>query len=158
MAKSRTYTDDQFVEAVASSTSYRQALGKLNLNQTGGNYKSMKDRITSLGLDISHMVGKCHNKGKFPGPKRPLSDYFYVGSPIQSHRLRLRLIKEGYKQASCESCGLTEWLGEPIPLELDHISGNHKDNRLENLRILCPNCHYQTPTHRGKNKTNPNRA
>jgi 5-methylcytosine-specific restriction endonuclease McrA len=58
------------------------------------------------------------------------------------------LINEGIKEHKCELCGITEWNGKPAPIELDHINGKHTDNRIENLRILCPNCHAQTPTWR----------
>lgn len=58
----------------------------------------------------------------------------------------------------CSECGLTEWRGQPIPLELDHISGNRRDLRVENLRLLCPNCHALTPTYRGKNATRERRG
>ena len=70
--------------------------------------------------------------------------------------MRKRLIIEGLKNHRCECCGLSEWLEEPIPLELDHIDGDHYNNMLENLKILCPNCHAKTPTYRGKNKKNKN--
>ena len=66
--------------------------------------------------------------------------------------MRKRLISEGIKEHKCECCGLSEWLGEPIPLELDHIDGDHYNNTYKNLKILCPNCHAKTPTYRGKNK------
>ena len=56
------------------------------------------------------------------------------------------------KEHKCESCGISEWLGKPLSLELDYINGDRYDNRLQNLRILCPNCHAQTDTYRGKNK------
>lgn len=61
------------------------------------------------------------------------------------------MIKEGYKEYKCECCGLTEWRGKPIPLELHHKDGNHDNNKLDNLEILCPNCHAQTDNYTGKN-------
>ena len=80
------------------------------------------------------------------------SEYLVENSVVQSFKLKGRLIAEGLKEHKCECCGITEWNGKPAPIELDHINGNHHDNRLENLRILCPNCHAQTDTYRGKNK------
>lgn len=69
----------------------------------------------------------------------------------QSNKLRIRLFDEGIKKYECESCGNKEWLGKPISLEIDHINGISNDHRLENLKILCPNCHAQTETYRGRN-------
>lgn len=62
-----------------------------------------------------------------------------------------RLLSEGYKEHKCECCGLTEWNGQPIPLELHHIDGNHSNHSLENLQFLCPNCHSQTDNFKSKN-------
>lgn len=76
---------------------------------------------------------------------------------MTSHRLRLRLIRKGVKEHRCESCGLSVWLGQPIQLELDHIDGDHKNNELSNLRLLCCNCHAQTHTWRGRKLKKPER-
>ena len=81
----------------------------------------------------------------------PLVSILVKESRYQSNKLRKRLIREGIKQRRCECCGITSWNGKPAPLELEHINGDKQDNRLENLLILCPNCHAQTDTYRGKN-------
>lgn len=68
------------------------------------------------------------------------------------------LYKYGYKTPVCEWCGISDWRGQPAPIQLDHVNGHDRDNRLENLRILCANCHSQTDTFCGKNKNNPLRS
>lgn len=84
----------------------------------------------------------------------PIEDIFAGRHPqYKSSSLRKRLIAEGFKENVCECCGIkAEWNGMPLTLQLDHINGNSFDNSLENLRILCPNCHTQTETHSGKNR------
>lgn len=147
-----TYSEKELREAVKTSTSIRQVLEKLNIVPAGGNYQTTNRRIEKLNIDTKHFTGQAWNKGKVIGPKRDIKEYLSNEFPILSHKLKGRLIAEGLKQHKCECCGISEWNGNPAPIELDHINGNHHDNRLENLRILCPNCHAQTDTYRGKNK------
>jgi hypothetical protein len=147
------YTEDQFVEAVKTSTSIRQVLSKIGVKEAGGNYKVAKQKIKKLNLDTSHFTGMGWLKGKtHKHTTKPIEYYLTKDSYHQSYKLKLRLIAEGIKQHQCECCGITEWNERPSPIELDHINGNNRDNRLENLRLLCPNCHAQTDTYRGKNK------
>ena len=80
-----------------------------------------------------------------------MDDVFNGKNHLVTYQLRSRLISEGYKEYKCEECGISEWNGKRIGLELDHISGVRSDNSLENLRLLCPNCHSQTHTFRGRN-------
>lgn len=153
----RKYVENQLVEAVLVSSSYAGVLKLLGLKPAGANYGGIKRHIAELGLDTSHWKGQGWNKGQTIGPKRPIEDYLIDNTGrsfphMGSNSLRKRLINEGLKNAQCECCGITEWNGKPAPLELDHINGNHDDNRFENLQILCPNCHAQTPTYRGRNK------
>ena len=152
MRQYRNYTDSDFIEAWTTSGSVRQVLGKLGLVEAGGNYACAKKRADALGLTKEHMHGQSWNKGKKVGPKRPVEEYLSNQRPIQSYTLKNRLLAEGLKQHKCEFCGITEWNGQPAPIELDHIDGNRYNNTIENLRILCPNCHAQTDTYRGKNK------
>ena len=84
--------------------------------------------------------------------RKPIDEILINGSTYQSFKLKRRLLKEGLTQHICENCSLTEWQGHPIPLELHHINGINIDNRLENLILLCPNCHALTDSYRGKNK------
>lgn len=130
-----------------------RVLLEIGLRPAGGNYKTIKRRIKELALDTSHFRGQAWNKG-IPSkiPKRPLEEILVLGSTYQTSRLRKRLIEAGLKAARCEVCNGSDWMGRAIPLEVDHLNGNNTDNRLENLRLLCPNCHAQTATYRGKNK------
>jgi 5-methylcytosine-specific restriction endonuclease McrA len=82
--------------------------------------------------------------------ERSLEEILTVNSTYRTAHLRERLFCAGLKKRKCEGCGLTEWMGEAIPLELDHVNGVPDDHRLENLRVLCPNCHALTPTWRGR--------
>ena len=82
--------------------------------------------------------------------KRPIEDYLSNKVPMQSDKLKIRLINEGKLKDECDNCGLGSWLQDSIPLELDHVNGDHNDNRLRNLRLLCPNCHAQTDNYRVK--------
>ena len=149
------YTEEQFIDAVKSSTSMRQVLNKLGLKEAGGNYTIAKTRVKNLGLDTSHFKGQTWNKGKTLGPRKSVEELLVIDRkyPYQSYKLKNRLLQEGIKIHQCEMCGITEWRDSPTPLELDHINGINYDNRLENLRLLCPNCHAQTDTYRGRNKT-----
>ena len=152
MTSRYTYSEEELREAVKTSTSIRQVLEKLNIVPAGGNYQTTNRRIEKLNINTKHFTGQAWNKGKVIGPKRDIKEYLSNEFPILSHKLKKRLITEGLKHHKCECCGISEWNGKPAPIELDHINGNHHDNRLENLRILCPNCHAQTDTYRGKNK------
>lgn len=151
----RSYTDQQLSDAVAESFSIAGVLRKLHLRPAGGNYELVKRRIQELGLSTTHFTGKQWLKGKrnHTTRKRSLQDILVKESTYTTTSdLKRRLLAEGLFERVCSACGLTEWQGQPIPLEIDHINGARRDNRLENLRLLCPNCHALTMTYRGKNK------
>ena len=148
------WNEAQLREAVKKSTSIRQVLGLLNIKQAGGNYFQVKKYFGLYKIDTSHFTGKIWNKGlrgigKF---RLSLEEILVQNSTYQSFKLKRRLFRAGLKFEKCEECGWAKISpGGYPPLELDHINGNHKDNRLENLRILCPNCHSLKPNHRGRN-------
>ena len=149
-------TDDQFIQIVKESYSITEVIRKSGLKVAGGNYETTKNRIKRLNLDISHFTGKLWSKGKklksnYFKNLKPLSEILIKNSTYQSYKLIKRLFSENLKEHKCECCGLTNWQGSRIPLELHHINGDHTDNRLENLQVLCPNCHASTDNYRGRN-------
>ena len=93
------------------------------------------------------------NKGGkgFPDNSYKTAEEYIQGTTIKSHILKQKLIRDGLKENKCEICGNAQWLGQEIPLELHHIDGNHFNNNLDNLQILCPNCHALQPNNSGSN-------
>jgi hypothetical protein len=157
LMRRRSWSNNQLKNAVKTSTSYRQVLAKLNLREAGGNYEQIKKYIKEYNLNIKHFKGRGWNKGlKGIGkPRIPLKKILVKNSSFQSFKLKKRLFKEGLKPQRCEKCGWKKRsIDGRLPLELDHINGDSRDNRLENLRILCPNCHSLQLTHRGRNRKN----
>jgi hypothetical protein len=150
----RKHTNEQFIEAIKNSLSVASALAQLNLKPAGGNYDAFHKRVKELNIDTSHFTGQGHLKNKpcLWHKEIPLKEILKENVYYNSSSLRKRLIKEKIFEPKCSCCSLDVWLDQPISLELDHINGIKTDNRISNLRILCPNCHAQTPTYRSKNR------
>lgn len=151
--RTRKWTDQQLIEAAKKSRSIAQVLGYLNLVPAGGNYAQIKKFLKQLGIDTAHFSGHRWSKGlKLQRqPTIPLQEVLREGTNYQSFKLKRRLFAAKLKPMCCEECGWAKQTPDGyLPLELDHINGNRHDNRLENLRVLCPNCHSLKPTHRGR--------
>lgn len=158
--RKRSWTEQQLRLAAKDARSYRQILQRLGLRMAGGNYAQVKKYISDYGVAVA-LKGRGWNKGLIGMgvPHFPLEKILIRDSSFQSHKLKNRLFKEGLKVRECEECGWAEKSEDGrLPLELDHINGDSRDNRLENLRILCPNCHSLKPTHRGRNRKNKSAA
>ena len=149
--KNRNYSLEEFQQICDESESVREVVQKLGYAPNGGGTAArIKRDIENNNIDISHFTGQAHTKniGKY---KTPIEDYLTNKVKITSHKLRLRLLKEGIFEYKCACCGNSEWLGQPIPLELHHKDGNKDNNNLDNLELRCPNCHYFTETYKTKN-------
>ena len=153
--RKRSWTANQLKDAVQNSLSYRQVLAKLKLREAGGNYIQVKKYIKEYNLNIKHFKGRTWNKGLIGigKPRISLEKILVKNSLFQSFKLKKRLFAEKLKPKYCEQC---HWAKQTkngyLPLELDHINGDRYDNRLENLRVLCPNCHSLTSNHRGRKR------
>lgn len=147
------YSKELIENACKDSKSIAQVCEKIGLKPVGSNYKTVKKKIELYNVDISHFTGKLWNKGLKNTEKTSrlsLNEILNKNVNYKPYRLRLRLIEAGIKEEKCEICGYTE------NLELHHINGDHYDNRLENLQILCPNCHAKTDNFRNRNGKNTN--
>jgi hypothetical protein len=141
-------------EIIKSSNSVREALEKMGLRNAGGNFKTMNKYLELYNIDISHFSKNWECMvNRMKENKIDLSLVLVENSSYSRTHLKTRLYEEGFKDKICEICGQDEnWNGMKISLILDHINGVYNDNRLENLRIVCPNCNAGLETHCGKNK------
>ena len=150
---------DKFQELLNDSKSIVDILIKVGLDPYNGNHKTINHRIREDGVDTTKFEenrknnNNIHIKNLNKNNIILLDDILKENSTYSTKNLKKRLIDNNLLKKECLECGITDtWNNKPISLQLDHINGINNDNRLENLRILCPNCHSQTETFSGKNR------
>lgn len=145
---------EELRRAVSLADSYAQVAGLLSLGSTATAQRRVKRLVQEADLDVGHFLGRSAMRGVGEGGRRRRESWetlLVAGRRLHTSNLRERLVSEGVLAPECAICESDEWQGHPIPLELDHVNGDRTDNRLQNLRLLCPNCHAQTDTYRGRN-------
>jgi len=144
-------SDGEFIELVNNSSCISDVLRTLGYSTNGNSWgnRIVRERMEKLGLVFNKINENYFNKDT---TALPLEKILTKDSEYNRTKLKERLVKEGLKECKCERCGITEWLGKPISLQLHHINGIHNDNRLENLQLLCPNCHSQTDNFASKGR------
>lgn len=148
VAKWRQLSEERFAQLVKESRSFYELAEKIGYSKTGGGTnEALKKAVKERDLDISHFTGEGWNKNNY--------DYstFTNNSIKKNGKTTLKAIIN-LRGRKCENCGIVKWLGQPINLEIHHIDGNHNNNELENIQLLCPNCHSYTNNYCGKNINN----
>jgi hypothetical protein len=149
------YTKQMLEEAVSKCKSFTQMVTYFGLKQSGGNWAGMKNRVIKNNIDYSHFSRDGKQMSR-PAKWNSIEDYDRIwdsNKQINTNAIKNGLIRLGVLKNICSSCGISEWNGKPIKCEMHHKNGNRWDNRLENIYMLCPNCHSQTDNYKGsKNK------
>ncbi|MGV9287801.1 HNH endonuclease signature motif containing protein [Streptomyces sp. NPDC003719] len=152
------WTREVLEPVVASSTSVNEVLRRLGLDLVGGHHTNISRRISAHGIDTSHFTAAVRTERQRDNRRRRTAGEILVeetsdhAKRVPGSRLK-RAMRELGVEERCALCGIEPmWLGEPLPLEVDHIDGDWRNNRIENLRTLCPNCHATTDSYRGRGK------
>lgn len=141
----KSWTDSQLISAVEGSTNMKQVLEKLGFEPIGHYYRFFKKKIIELNISSNHWITVSPQNNLI---KKSTEDLIKTGT---ASSIKKRIIKENLLAYQCSQCGISDWRGNKIVLQLDHIDGCNTNNSLENLRLICPNCHSQTDTFTGKN-------
>ncbi len=140
------YDKEELQLFVIDSMSYTEVCRKMGKHPVGGTITNIKLMCERYGIDVSHMTGQGHGKGKRSMKRLSPDERLVMGTPTDhrmiAHKLRTALFELGIVH-ECNKCGINEWNGESLVLEIDHIDGQYWNNRQENLQFLCPNCHSQ---------------
>lgn len=150
----RTWSDNDLINAVKNADCLGTVIDILGLVR-GGSYKSIKAHIERLGIDTSHFLSlielgqRARNSRKIKSKEELFVE---SGGYNDYKRVKAIILQETLLEYKCSICGIFEWNGQKLNLQMDHINGNKRDNRLENLRLLCPNCHSLTVNFCGKNR------
>lgn len=152
LSKSKIYqlSEKEFIEIVKSSKSYNECLKKIGLSHGRSQNDLLKKRCSELEISTEHFTFSNTPSNK----KYTLEEIFKENSEYTNMtRMKTKILDNKMLIYECAICGNKgEWQGKPLTLQLDHKNGNHKDNRIENLRFLCPNCHTQTETYGSKSR------
>lgn len=135
------YTKELLEPLVSSSRTFAEVLRKLNLREAGGNYVQLQRNIEKFGISTEHMLHQACNAGK------EFKTFENLSKPAA---IKKRLI--GIRGHRCEKCANNRWFDQPITLELEHVDGNNRNHDVENLKLLCPNCHSQTSTWKNRKR------
>lgn len=150
------FNEDELRQAIADSKSWTEALRRLGYCPSGGNPATLKKYVALWGISTEHFDPYAGVMARIRRKARPLREVLVNGSTYSRSNLKRRLYEEGLKHPECELCGQNEhWRGRHMSMILDHINGVRNDNRLENLRIVCPNCAATFETHCGRAKISP---
>ncbi|MFB7369070.1 HNH endonuclease signature motif containing protein [Streptomyces sp. NPDC056222] len=152
------WTREVLEPVVATSASVCEVLRRLGVEVVGGQHTHISRRIRALGIDTSHFTPQVRTEAMKDNRRRRTPEEILVdGTATQTTRKPNERLKRAMSEVGvserCALCGIeATWLGYPLPLEVDHIDGNWRNNQIENLRFLCPNCHSTTDTYRGRGK------
>ena len=130
---------DKIKEVVKSSINLSEVLEKLGIPRQGNNGTTLRKILESNSIDYSHFTGRARYYR--PSKISNIDNYLNNSVKVSTVLLKKLLFKKGLKENRCGVCGFSSWNGKSLNCQLHHINGNHLDNRLENLQILCPNCH-----------------